>query len=148
MSVQSDIGLRFNVNIYFKDPLVAKSNPAAKIDVNFEVPWEPGISDGPTSARFAVVDYDSSTGKLEEPARWDEKTSTFLSPGGLDLNSNRGRSLPQFRQISVWATVQHTLDFFEGGRGLGRRIEVGALTATDCFWSRRQVTAKTPITTG
>ena len=125
LSVQSDIGLRFNVNVYFKDPLVAKSNPAAKIDVNFEVPWEPGISDGPTSARFAVVDYDSSIGTLEKPAQWDEKTSTFLSPGGVDLNSNRGRSLPQFRQVSVWATVQHTLDFFEGGRGLGRRIEWG-----------------------
>jgi hypothetical protein len=125
LSVQSEIGLRFNVNVYFKDPSVAKSNPTAAIDVNFEVPWEPGIGDGPTSARFAVVDYDSSTGNLEKPAQWDEKSSIFLSPKGVDLNTTKGRILAQFRQVSVWATVQHTLDFFEGGRGLGRRVEWG-----------------------
>ncbi|NTJ45284.1 serine protease [Agrobacterium larrymoorei] len=125
LSVQSDVGLRFNVNVYFKDPLVAKNNPGADIDKDFEVPWEPGITHGPTSARFAVVDYDSSSGTLEEPAQWDETTNAFLGPKGVDLNTARGRSLAQFRQVSVWATVQHTLDFFEGGRGLGRRIEWG-----------------------
>ncbi|UIJ85266.1 serine protease [Rhizobium leguminosarum] len=125
LSVQSEVGLRFNVNVYFKDPSVAKSNPAADIDTEFEVPWEPGLTHGPTSARFALVDYDSSTGKLEAAAQWDRKTSTFRSPTGVDLNTVRGRSLPQFRQMSVWATVQHTLDFFENGRGLGRRIEWG-----------------------
>ncbi|NKL25415.1 serine protease [Rhizobium leguminosarum bv. viciae] len=125
LAVQSEIGLRFNANIYFKDPSVAKSNPAADIDTEFEVPWEPGIADGPTSARFAVVDYDASSGVLEDPAKWDKKSSTFRAPGDVDLNSARGRKFPQFRQMSVWATVQHTLDFFEGGRGLGRRIEWG-----------------------
>ena len=30
--------------------------------------------------------------------------------------------LYQFHQLSVWATVQNTLDFFESGVGLGRRI--------------------------
>jgi hypothetical protein len=123
--VQSDVGLRFNVNVYFKDPAIAKKNPGDEIDREFEVPWEPGITHGPTSARFAVVDYDSSTGKLEDPAQWDEKSNIFIGPKGIDLNSTRARSLPQYRQVSVWATVQHTLDFFEGGRGLGRRIEWG-----------------------
>ncbi|WP_143348598.1 serine protease [Ensifer adhaerens] len=125
LSVQEETGLRFNVDVYFKDPLVAKNNPAAAIDTDFDVPWEPGISDGPTSARFAVVDYDASSGVLEEPARWDGKTVSFRGPKGEDLNSSMGRKLPQFRQISVWATVQNTLEFFEGGAGLGRRIEWG-----------------------
>jgi hypothetical protein len=71
LSVQQDTGLRFHVDVYFKDPSVATNNPAAAIDTEFEVPWEPGITHGPTSARFAVVDYDASTGVLEEPARWD-----------------------------------------------------------------------------
>jgi len=125
LSVQSETGLRFNVHVYFKDPLVAKNNPAAAIDTEFEVPWEPGIGDGPTSARFAVVDFDASSGALQKPARWDAGKSTFFGPNDVDLNTARGRKLAQFRQVSVWATVQHTLDFFEGGFGLGRRIEWG-----------------------
>ncbi|KQW82043.1 hypothetical protein [Ensifer sp. Root127] len=125
LSVQEETGLRFNVDVYFKDPLVARNNPAAAIDTDFDVPWEPGISDGPTSARFAVVDFDASSGVLEEPARWNAESNSFRGPKGEDLNTPKGRKLPQFRQISVWATVQNTLEFYEGGAGLGRRIEWG-----------------------
>ncbi|MBB4277743.1 serine protease [Rhizobium mongolense] len=125
LEVQREVGLRINVPVYFKDPLIAKTNPGDVVDKTFDVPWEPGLTNGPTSARFAVVDYDSSTGKLEQPAVWDADAGRFLGPGGVDLNSTRGRGLTQFRQASVWATVQYTLDFFEGGRGLGRRIEWG-----------------------
>src|SRR5262245_49294570 len=65
------LGLERCFDVYYKDPLVAAKNPGLDIDSAFYVPWEPGIGDGPTSARFAVVDYDSTTNKLEEPAQWD-----------------------------------------------------------------------------
>ena len=65
LEVQKDTDLRLQIDVYFKDPLVAKNNPAAAIDQNFFVPWEPGLRDGPTSARFAVVDYDATSNTLE-----------------------------------------------------------------------------------
>jgi hypothetical protein len=121
LEVQKDTDLRLQVDVYFKDPLVAKNNPAAAIDQNFFVPWEPGLRDGPTSARFAVVDYDATSNTLTPPAVWDSKGNAFVAPNGRVLDENT-RKLPQFRQLSVWATVQHTLDFFESGFALGRRI--------------------------
>lgn len=121
LEVQKDTDLRLQIDVYFKDPLVAKNNPAAAIDQNFFVPWEPGLRDGPTSARFAVVDYDATSNTLMPPAVWDSKGNAFVAPNGRVLDENT-RKLPQFRQLSVWATVQHTLDFFESGFALGRRI--------------------------
>jgi hypothetical protein len=121
LEVQKDTDLRLQIAVYFKDPLVAKNNPAAAIDQNFFVPWEPGLRDGPTSARFAVVDYDATSNTLMPPAVWDSKANAFVAPNGRILDENT-RKLPQFRQLSVWATVQHTLDFFESGFALGRRI--------------------------
>jgi hypothetical protein len=41
------------------------------------VSWEPGLADGPTSARFAVVDYDGHTETLAPPARWDPRRNAF-----------------------------------------------------------------------
>ncbi len=32
------------------------------------------------------------------------------------------KHLPQFRQVSIWAILQNTLNHFEGGYGLGRPI--------------------------
>ncbi|WEJ14056.1 serine protease (plasmid) [Sinorhizobium sp. K101] len=124
LDVQKETGIRIPVNVYFKDPLVAKTNPAAAIDKNFLVPWEPGLKDGPTSARFAVVDYDATMGTLAPPAKWDQKRHTFVAPNGEALDEH-ATCLPQFRQLSVWGTVQHTLDFFESGFALGRRITWG-----------------------
>ncbi|MDR6635819.1 hypothetical protein J2X72_004633 [Phyllobacterium sp. 1468] len=121
LEVQKDTALRLQIDVYFKDPLVAKNNPAAAIDQNFFVPWEPGLRDGPTSARFAVVDYDATSNTLMPPAVWDSKGNVFVAPNGRVLDEDT-RKLPQFRQLSVWATVQHTLDFFESGFALGRRI--------------------------
>ena len=54
----SQTGLRLPFDVYFQDPFVSGSNPIYNFDEQFVVPWEPGLSSGPTSARFAVVDYD------------------------------------------------------------------------------------------
>ena len=62
------------VEVYFKDPRrAAEAHADAGIDAEFTTPWEPGFRDGPTSARFAVVDYDSTGNTLTPPAVWDRK---------------------------------------------------------------------------
>lgn len=116
-------GLRMPVEVYFKDPDV--SEIVKEIDDEFTTPWEPGLRDGPTSARFAVVDYDSTTNKLTPPAIWDKRTDCYLAPDRKTVLDHKTRDLFQYHQLSVWATVQNTLDFFESGAGLGRRISWG-----------------------
>ena len=56
-----------------------------------------------------------------QPARWDEKLDAFVDAKGKLLDRSNNESL-QFHQVNVWAIVQRTLDFFESGFGLGRRI--------------------------
>ena len=121
---QVDLDLRIPFDVYFQDPSVRASNPTYDFDEKFTVPWEPGINHGPTSARFAVVDYDAGTEVLNAPARWDPDLRKFLDTNGKVLDRNNLDS-PQFHQMNVWATLQNALDFFENGFGLGRRIAWG-----------------------
>jgi hypothetical protein len=116
-----ETGLRMPVAVYFKDPAVARTSEGAGFDDTFTVPWEPGLRDGPTSARFAVVDYDSTSNRLTPPALWDRDECRYRAPNGTPLDSNT-KDLFQYHQLSVWANVQNTLEFFESGFGLGRRI--------------------------
>lgn len=108
---------------YMQDPAVAKDNPALGFNEHLCVDWEPGLSDGPTSARFAVVDYNADTDELTAPAEWDEKQQKFVIGG--QVVDQKTASLPQFHQVSVWATVQRALEFFEDASALGRRIPWG-----------------------
>jgi hypothetical protein len=116
-----ETGLRMPVQVYFKDPDVAQTVEGAGFDEDFTTPWEPGLRDGPTSARFAVVDYDSTRNTLTPGAVWDRKSNRYVAPDGTLLDDN-AKHLFQFHQINVWAIVQNTLDFFESGFALGRRI--------------------------
>jgi len=124
LATLKEIGLRLPVEVYFKDPAVAKAFENAGFDEDFTTPWEPGLRDGPTSARFAVVDYDSTSNTLTAPAVWDRKDNCYRAPDGTLLDGN-AKDLFQYHQLSVWANVQNTLEFFEGGYGLGRRISWG-----------------------
>jgi hypothetical protein len=117
-----ETGLRMPVNVYFKDPAVAASNEAAGFDKDFTTPWEPGLADGPTSARFAVVDYDATKNVLTPPAVWSRTKNCYLAPDRKTVLDDKTNKLFQYHQLSVWAIVQNTLDFFESGAGLGRRI--------------------------
>jgi len=119
--VEKKFRIRIAFDVYFQDPLVAAAHPKLAFDEDCVVPWEPGLGDGPTSARFAVVDYDAHTDTLAPPARWDGKQDAFLAPDGAALNRSNTAPL-QFHQVNVWAIVQRALDFFESGFGLGRRI--------------------------
>jgi hypothetical protein len=121
LDAQKDTGLRMPVDVYFKDPRVAELYKDIGIDPEFTTPWEPGLRHGPTSARFAVVDYDSTSNVLTPPANWDSRNNRYVAPDGTPLDE-RAIALRQFHQLSVWAIVQNTLDFFESGFGLGRRI--------------------------
>jgi hypothetical protein len=116
-----EIGLRMPVEVYFKDPDVAETNERVGIDKEFTTPWEPGLRDGPTSARFAVVDYDSTSNTLTSPAVWVRQENCYRAPDGRPLKEET-KDLFQYHQLSVWATVQNTLEFFESGFALGRRI--------------------------
>jgi hypothetical protein len=121
LDTAKETGLRMPVEVHFKDPDVAETYEGAGIDVEFTTPWEPGLRDGPTSARFAVVDYDSTSNTLTPPAVWDRKENCYRAPNGT-LLSGATKALFQYHQLSVWAIVQNTLDFFESRFALGRRI--------------------------
>jgi hypothetical protein len=128
-SVQESMGLKISFNVYFQDPSFAKNNPELPEFDKLFVGWEPGLSDGPTSARFAVVDYNGDAGALVPPAKWDEDTRQFVDTEESIIDqssfSKGGKSALQAHQVHVWAVLQRALDFFESGFGLGRRISWG-----------------------
>ena len=117
-----ETGLRMPVRVYFKDPAVAASNEAAGFDNEFTTPWEPGLGDGPTSARFVVVDYDATKNVLTPPAIWSRTKNCYLAPDRKTDLDDKTKKLYQYHELSFSAIVQNTLDFFESGAGLGRRI--------------------------
>src|SRR6478736_4086523 len=96
-----ETGLRMPVEVYFKDPDVAETFEGAGIDKDFTTPWEPGLRDDPTSARFAVVDYDSTSNTLTPPAVWDDTANCYCAPDKTPL-TEKTKDRPQFRQLSVW----------------------------------------------
>lgn len=122
-SLRSEAGLQLPFTTYMQDPAVAKKIPALSFNEHLLVDWEPGLADGPTSARFAVVDYNADSDALTPPAEWDEKLQTFVFDGKVIDQSTA--KLPQFRQVSVWAILQRALAFFEDAPALGRRIPWG-----------------------
>ncbi len=123
-AARDELGLRIPFDVYLQDPYVNKNDPKFGFDKDFFVNWEPGIADGPTSARFAVVDYNGDTGTIIPMAIWDEKQESFLAPDKTILD-RKNAGLPQFHQVNVWAVLQRALTFFEEGSGLGRRIPFG-----------------------
>lgn len=118
--VEREFGLQIPFDVFIQDPLVAKEHPELGKDEQFLVRWEPGLADGPTSARFAVVDFNGDTGHLATTAKWDEDLQSFVSDQTV-LDKKDAANL-QFRQVNVWALLQRALAFFESGDGLGRRI--------------------------
>jgi hypothetical protein len=124
--VQENLGLKIPFHVYFQDPTFAKGRSGLPEFDQSLVSWEPGLSHGPTSARFAVVDYDGDTGMLASPAEW--KDGQFLDAGGTTVDKRLLKAAPdspQAHQVHVWAVLQRALEFFESGFGLGRRISWG-----------------------
>ena len=122
--VERELGVVIPFDVYSQDPKVAKDDPKFAIEEDFFVRWEPGLTDGPTSSRFAVVDYNGDTGHLAPKAVWYPSQEVFADPNGYILDRNNVEPL-QFHQLNVWAILQRALAFFEAGTGLGRRIPFG-----------------------
>ena len=120
---RKNLKLSIPFEVYFQDPAVAAEHPEFGFDKDCFVDWEPGLTDGPTSARFAVVDYNADTDTLVPPAKWDSQKLKFVYHG-LILDKDTKNNL-QFHQVNVWAILQRALRFFEGPNGLGRRIPWG-----------------------
>ena len=106
---KDELGLRIPFDVYLQDPYVSKSDPKFGFDEDFFVNWEPGIADGPTSARFAVVDYNGDTGAIIPMAVWDEEQEAFLAPdktildkknSGPPLRSKPALTVPGFIKIA------------------------------------------------
>ncbi len=122
-SIEKTVRLKLHIDAYMQDPLVAKQHPSIGIDEELLVDWEPGLADGPTSARFAVVDYNSDTGLLSPPAKWNPDKQCFVDENGI-LDKDNCDSM-QFHQANVWAILQRALEFYEDGNSLGRAIPWG-----------------------
>lgn len=118
---KKDIGLLIPLAIRFADPAAARTDPESVFDETVLVPWEPHLVDGPTSSRFAVVDYNADSETLEPPAVWDASSETFVDLHGRPFGPKAVRSF-QFHQVSVWALLQNALAFFEDSAALGRSI--------------------------
>jgi hypothetical protein len=114
-------GLLLPFSAYFQDPFVAETDSTKGIDDEVMVAWEPGLADGPTSSRFAVVDYNADSGALAAPAVWSEDQQAYVGAGDLVLDENAAKTF-QFHQVSVWALLQDSLSFFENASALGRSI--------------------------
>ena len=57
--------------------------------------WEPGLVDGPTSSRIAVVDYNADTGLLTDPATWADDSRIFCGKAGEKVRHD-GADAAQF----------------------------------------------------
>jgi hypothetical protein len=116
------LGLFIEVPVYVQDPAVARANPELDPDKNkIKINWEPGLAEGPTSARLAVLDYDGDTKRLEPPVQWNEAQWCFVDLKGQPLTSAQ-IATSQFHQVNVWAIVQRVLDFYEDTNTLGRPV--------------------------
>jgi hypothetical protein len=116
------LGLLMPIRVYVQDPYVEQDQGVPIND--FWVSRELDLADGPTSARFAVVDYDVDRKQLTEPAKlvWDEENRVhkFVKPDDQPVSDDL--SSHQFHQVSVWATVQRILALFEESWVLGRPV--------------------------
>ena len=118
---KEEAGLLLPFTSYFQDPFVGKNDPQTNLNEETKVPWEPGFADGPTSSRFAIVDYNADTGALEPPAVWNEPSQAFLGVKGQKIDKDAVDTF-QFHQVSVWALLQCALAFYEDPSALGRSI--------------------------
>ena len=123
LDIEKAFGLQIPFDVYLQDPMVAEEDPRFGFDENLYVKWEPGLTHGPTSARFAVVDYNGDTGRIASLAIWDKNKMKFLK--GNRVLDRKNADNYQFHQVNVWAALQRALDFYEEGFGLGRPIPWG-----------------------
>ncbi len=109
--------------IYVQDPMVAKKEQDFGIQP-LRLLKEPGLSDGPASARLVVCDFDVDKGVVHQPAVWNEKNGRFESSDQEPLDKDRSGDL-QFHQVNAWAVVQYLLNLLESPEVFGRLLPWG-----------------------
>jgi hypothetical protein len=116
-----DARKRARAKIFLKDPLVTKQT--GLLNDYVVIGSDTSIREGPTSARFIVIDYDATTDTVEDPAVYREKI--------VDWNERKREALWEFEarpktrqaaQINAWATAVDTLQFFQQEQVLGREV--------------------------
>jgi len=122
LSTRRSTGQRVPCKIYVQDPSTAAGSDGLGLQ-DVDLRWEPGLGDGPTSSRFAVVDYDVDRGVLGAPARWDAEDFAFFTPDGTPVGEATGSE--QFRQVNAWAIAERVLEYYEDARSMGRPIPWG-----------------------
>jgi hypothetical protein len=140
------VGLIMKIPVFIQDPLVAMQFPTLGVQT-IDLRLDTCLSDGPTSARIAVVDYNADTQKLLDPVKWVEKQGWFYTPNGealpdapQDLTNVKdplkyeaeyrafiqgALKNPYFHQVNAWAIVQRVLEFYEDAQALGRPVPWG-----------------------
>ena len=95
----------------FDDPFLLDPVSEGRSIDTIRAPWEPNLADGPTSSRFAVVDYDNDAETIEPPAQWQDDRRQFQAQSDLQKD-----------QVSIWALLGRALEMFQHGNALGRVI--------------------------
>ena len=104
------------VKVLPKDPLLARTRNLWPIKAKLNCT----ASDGPTSARIAVVDYNADLDTRFAPAKLLKDGSGFHGIAGL----SNGKILENFNfhQVNVWAIIEQILMRLEDDYALGRPI--------------------------
>ena len=119
---EADLGPHtVEMTVVAQDPDVR--TPAGRIlTARVRVPAQ-RLEPGPTSARFQTVDYDASTGHLQEAAvltRVDDQGRVAYRDAYAKISDNQILEDPAFHAQNVYAIAARTLAAFESA--LGRRL--------------------------
>jgi len=117
------LGMRMDVNIYVQDPFIAdeKKDGQKLGKEKIALDLEPGLFDGPTSSRIAIVDYNVDTNITVKPAEWDVEKREFLGVNDPKDDDDKADNF-FFHQVNVWAIIQNIIAFFEDPHVMGRPI--------------------------
>jgi hypothetical protein len=139
--------IRARAKIYLKDPLITKQT--GLLNDYVVVGSDTSIREGPTSARFIVVDYDATADTVALPASYKRKTINWIKEKReVLLEFKASPKTRQAAQINAWATAVDTLQFFQQEQVLGREIQWGfegsrlrilphAVYEANAFYSRK-----------
>ena len=122
--VEKKLEIQIPFDVYFQDPLVAPREPEAGVRRRLFRPVG-ARSPGRTHERAVRGGrLRRAHGHARTACALGREQDGFVDPEGKPLD--RHNTEPhQFHQVNAWAILQHALDFFEDGFGLGRRIPWG-----------------------
>ncbi|WP_353484474.1 serine protease [Haliscomenobacter sp.] len=115
---------KLSFDVYLQDPFVAENNLCFGFHT-IEIEPDVTLSNGPTSTRFVVVDFNGHTGEIAKPAIWDAKKRQFTSRKKVLDKKHPASERYQYNQVHVWALAEYALAFFEAPQAMGRQLSWG-----------------------